>query len=283
MRCGAAKFAKPASDRTPSFEREAATSVAAFRFGGPVTNVAEPAISSACAWTSEPTAIVVAPHPARRVQSPRGGSRLVLAMKITSAEFAISAPDLRSAPSWARPEFALIGRSNVGKSSLINLLAGRRDLARVSDTPGKTQLINFFVMNRAWALVDLPGYGYSDVGKQRRYDFNVAVADFLAGREQLRGILVLIDSRLPPKAIDLEFLRWLDDSAAVPAALVFTKLDKQSASKGRVNIDAFLAASAAGRRTPPVVLGSSAKTGDGRSEILAYLAARLGPPDARKV
>jgi GTP-binding protein len=196
-------------------------------------------------------------------------------MKIKSAEFALSAPDLRSAPSWLRPEFALIGRSNVGKSSLINSLAGRRDLAKVSDTPGKTQLINFFVINGAWSLVDLPGYGYADIGKQRRYDFNVAVADFLAGREQLRGILVLIDSRLPPQAIDLEFLRWLEGAAPVPHALVFTKMDKQSASKARVNIDAFLKASATGRRPPPAVLTSSSKTGVGRTEILDYIAARL--------
>lgn len=196
-------------------------------------------------------------------------------MKIKSAEFALSAPDLRSAPSWSRPEFALIGRSNVGKSSLINSLAGRRDLAKVSDTPGKTQLINFFVINGAWSLVDLPGYGYAEVGKQRRYDFNVAVADFLAGRANLRGILVLIDSRLPPQAIDLEFLRWLEGAAAVPHALVFTKMDKQSATKGRANVEAFLTATAAGRRPPPPVLTSSSKNGEGRGEILAYIAAQL--------
>jgi GTP-binding protein len=198
-------------------------------------------------------------------------------MKIKSAEFALSAPDLRSAPAWNRPEFALIGRSNVGKSSLINLLTGRRDLAKVSGTPGKTQVINFFVIDDAWSLVDLPGYGYAQVGRQRRYDFNIAVADFLAGRPQLRGILVLIDSRLPPQAIDLEFLRWLEGAAAVPHALVFTKMDKQSASKGRANIEAFLAAVPAGRRAPPVVLACSAATGGGRSEILGYIAAQLDP------
>ena len=196
-------------------------------------------------------------------------------MKIKSATFAVSAPDLRSAPTWIRPEIALIGRSNVGKSSLINALTARRDLARVSDTPGKTQLINFFVINEAWSLVDLPGYGYAEVGKQRRYDFNVAVADFLSKRENLRGILVLIDSRLPPQAIDLEFLRWLEGASRVPYALVFTKLDKQSASKTRTNIDVFLKATTAWRRTPPPVLTSSSKTGAGRTEILGYIDAAL--------
>jgi GTP-binding protein len=199
-------------------------------------------------------------------------------MKIQSAEFAISAPDLRSAPSWARPEFALIGRSNVGKSSLINSLTARRDLAKISNTPGKTQLMNFFVINGAWSLVDLPGYGYAEVGKQRRYDFNVAVADFLSGRTNLRGILVLIDSRLSPQPIDLEFLRWLEGATPVPYALVFTKTDKQSVTKTRAAIDVFLKAMAAWRSTPPDVLVSSATTGTGRGEILAYIAAALDRP-----
>ena len=202
-------------------------------------------------------------------------------MKIKSAAFALSAPDLRSAPSWSRPEFALIGRSNVGKSSLINLLAGRRDLARVSDTPGKTQLLNFFVFNEAWSLVDLPGYGYARVGQQRRYEFNVAVADFLAGRAHLRGIFVLIDSRLPPQPIDLEFLRWLEDTAAVPHALVFTKIDKQSATKTRANIETFLQAAASRLRPPPPVLTCSAETGAGRGELLSYIATQLDPQSRR--
>jgi GTP-binding protein len=196
-------------------------------------------------------------------------------MKIKSAEFEVSAPDLRSCPKWALPEFAFIGRSNVGKSSLINLLTARRDLALVSDVPGKTKLINFFVINGAWSLVDLPGYGYAEVGHQRRLEFNAAVADFLAGRRNLRAVLVLIDSRLPPQAIDLEFLRWLGETTSVPFALVFTKTDKQSAAKGHANRDVFLKALAEWRPQPPDVLGSSAKTGAGRSEILDYLGAVL--------
>jgi GTP-binding protein len=196
-------------------------------------------------------------------------------MKIKSVEFEVSAPDLRSCPKWALPEFAFIGRSNVGKSSLINLLAGRKDLAMVSDLPGKTKLINFFVVNGAWSLVDLPGYGYAHVGKQRRLEFNNAVADFLTGRRNLRTILVLIDSRLPPQPIDLEFLQWLDEECAVPYALVFTKTDKQSASQSRANIELFLRAVQAWRPTAPNVIGSSAKTGAGRTEILDCLAAIL--------
>jgi GTP-binding protein len=195
-------------------------------------------------------------------------------MKIKSAEFEMSAPDLRSCPKWALPEFALIGRSNVGKSSLINSLTERRDLAKVSDTPGKTKLINFFMINGAWCLVDLPGYGYAEVGRQRRLEFNAAVADFLSGRRNLRCVFVLIDSRLPPQPIDLEFLRWLE-TCGVPLALVFTKTDKQSAAQGSANIELFKKAMAEWRAVPPTILGSSAKTGAGRSAILDYVATTL--------
>jgi GTP-binding protein len=195
-------------------------------------------------------------------------------IKITSAEFETSAPDLRSCPQWALPEFAFIGRSNVGKSSLINSLTGRRDLALVSATPGKTKLINFFVINGAWSLVDLPGYGYAEVGRQRRLEFSTVVADFLSGRRNLRSVFVLIDSRLPPQPIDLEFLRWLE-GCGQPIALVFTKTDKQSASRGRANIDLFRRAIAEWRSVPPDLIVSSAKTGAGRSDLLAYIAATL--------
>src|SRR5688572_8853782 len=195
-------------------------------------------------------------------------------MKIKSAEFEVSAPALRSCPKWALPEFAFIGWSNVGKSSLINLLTGRRDLAKVSDTPGKTKLINFFVINRAWSLVDLPGYGYAAVGRQRRLEFNEAVADFLSRRKNLRGIFVLIDSRLPPQPIDLEFLRWLE-SCGLACALVFTKTDKQAASRVQAGIETFKHALRAFRPELPDILTSSSATRFGRSEILAYIADRL--------
>ena len=195
-------------------------------------------------------------------------------MKINSAEFEVSAPNLRSCPAWALPEFAFIGRSNVGKSSLINLLTGRRDLAKVSDTPGKTKLINFFVINGAWSLVDLPGYGYAAVGQQRRLEFNEAVADFLSGRRNLRCVFVLIDSRLPPQPIDIEFLRWLE-SCSLSFALVFTKTDKQAASRVQANIEVFKQALRDLRPELPDILTSSSETRFGRSEILAYIADRL--------
>ncbi|MDB6167949.1 MAG: YihA family ribosome biosis GTP-binding protein [Verrucomicrobia bacterium] len=188
-------------------------------------------------------------------------------MKIKSAVFERSSPDLRSCPQWARPEFALIGRSNVGKSSLINLLAGRRDLAKVSDLPGKTQLINFFLVNGTWMLVDLPGYGYASVGEQRRLGFNEAVADFLSKRENLRLVFVLIDSRLPPQRIDLDFLRWLEGTRQ-PYALIFTKTDKQSALKGRANMDAFIKAMGEWRSVPPALFATSSKNRTGQGEIL---------------
>ena len=192
-------------------------------------------------------------------------------MKIKSAAFELSAPDLRSCPRWALLEFAFIGRSNVGKSSLINSLTARRDLAKVSATPGKTQLLNFYVINGAWSLVDLPGYGYAEVGRQRRFEFNNAVADFLSGRPNLRQVFVLIDSRLEPQPLDLDFLRWLD-GCKVPFTLVFTKTDKNSASQTAANVQRFLTALRAWKPEPPPHIVSSAKTGAGRSELLAAIA-----------
>lgn len=198
-------------------------------------------------------------------------------MKIKSADFVQSAPDLKACPQWARAEFAFIGRSNVGKSSLINLLTERRDLAKVSNTPGKTQLINFFVVNGKWSLVDLPGYGYAKVAKQQRFGFNQAVADFLEKRENLRMAFVLIDSRLPPQAIDLEFLNWLG-TCVVRFALVFTKTDKISATQVRTNANAILKAVRGVDRVSPEIFLTSAKTKAGRGELLSFIEATLNEP-----
>ncbi len=195
-------------------------------------------------------------------------------MKIKSAEFDVSAPDLRSCPKWALPEFAFIGRSNVGKSSLINSLTDRRALAKVSVTPGKTQLINFFVINGAWSLVDLPGYGYAKVGRQRRLEFNEAVAGFISGRRNLRCVFVLIDSRLEPQPIDIEFLRWIE-GIKVPYALIYTKTDKQSSTQTESNIAAFKKVMSEWREELPDLLISSAKTGLGRTAVLNYIEAVL--------
>ncbi|MDB6126527.1 MAG: YihA family ribosome biosis GTP-binding protein [Verrucomicrobia bacterium] len=195
-------------------------------------------------------------------------------MKINSADFEVSSPDLKSCPRLAMPVFSFIGRSNVGKSSLINRLVERRELAKVSDKPGKTKLINFFLINKNWRLVDLPGYGYAAVGEKRRLGFNEAVADFLSGREHLRRIFVLIDSRLSPQAIDLEFLRWLETCRA-PYALVFTKSDKQSALQTATRIGEFKKAVGEWRSEMPEILTSSAKTGFGRGAILESISEAL--------
>lgn len=199
-------------------------------------------------------------------------------MKIKSAEFVQSSPDLKGCPVSVRPEFAFIGRSNVGKSSLINLLTERRDLARVSDTPGKTQLINFYLINGAWTLVDLPGYGYARVGKKQRYGFNQAVADFLEKRKNLRMAFVLIDSRLPPQAIDLEFLGWLGN-CVVPYSLVFTKTDKISATQVTNNVEAIMQAVRGTDRISAEAFLTSAKTKAGRADVLRQIETSLQEPE----
>jgi len=188
-------------------------------------------------------------------------------MKIKSAVFSMSARDLQAAPDWNRPEFAFIGRSNVGKSSMINMLTNKDALAKVSATPGKTQLLNFFVINESWSLVDLPGYGYAKVAKSEKINFNESVGDYIEQRPHLRMVFVLIDSRLPPQRIDLDFIAWLA-GCAVPFALVFTKSDKQSAGKTRANAEVFLQAIAPDLTTTPPVIFSSAKDRSGRVEIL---------------
>lgn len=191
-------------------------------------------------------------------------------MKIKSSEFDRSAPDLKTCPQSRFPEFAFIGRSNVGKSSMINLLTERRELAKVSDTPGKTKLINFFRINGSWNLVDLPGYGYASVSRDQRADFNEAVADYIEEREQLRLVFVLIDSRLAPQKIDLEFLAWLQ-STVRPFALIFTKTDKISASQAQTNIALFMKTAFEGGAALPRTFASSAKTKHGRMDILKFI------------
>jgi len=196
-------------------------------------------------------------------------------VRIQSATFHISARDIEAAPKWDRPEFAFIGRSNVGKSSIINMLSNKDSLAKVSSTPGKTQLLNFFVMNETWSLVDLPGYGFAKVARTQKIDFNESVGDYLNSRGNLRRVFTLIDSRLPPQRIDIDFINWLGETG-VPFALIFTKADKQSASKTRASVDAFLAAMPEHLKgTPPVVISSS-KNRTGRVEILNLINQGLG-------
>lgn len=195
-------------------------------------------------------------------------------MKIQSAVFEVSSPSLDLCPRLALPEFAFIGRSNVGKSSLINMLTEKQTLAKVSDRPGKTRLMNFFTINRNWRLVDLPGYGYAHVAKTDRADFNEAVADYLVGRENLVCIFVLIDSRLEPQAIDVDFIGWLVDNE-IPFVLIFTKTDKQSRSQTQSSIGRFKQAVLAELEPPPPIFASSAKTKAGRTDILNFITEQL--------
>jgi len=191
-------------------------------------------------------------------------------MRIQSAIFRSSAPDLKSCPESELPEVALIGRSNVGKSSLLNLLTSKSGLAKVSQVPGKTRLMNFFCINEVFHLVDLPGYGYAKVSRNERSAFSSAVADYLLRRENLVRVLVLIDSRLTPQAIDLEFLEWLVTNS-LPFALVFTKIDKLKPREVTKNIETFQQTVSAFCPVPPHVLPSSSEAGQGRQEILRYI------------
>lgn len=195
-------------------------------------------------------------------------------MKIKSAEFEKSAQNLAGSPRWTLPEFAFIGRSNVGKSSLINLLTERNALAKASVTPGKTKLINFFRINSNWCLVDLPGYGYAKVAREQRADFNEAVADYIEKRDVLVHLFVLIDSRLEPQKIDLEFLNWLG-TVDVPFSLVFTKTDKVSTSVAQSNIAVFKRTAAEFLPQAPGVFASSSTTKRGRTELLDFIEAQL--------
>ncbi len=196
-------------------------------------------------------------------------------MKIKSAVFTVSAPDLATCPPVFRPEFAFIGRSNVGKSSLINLLTEQRQLAMVSNTPGKTKLINFFLINGAWSLVDLPGYGHAHAAKSTREDFQRAIMDYLTQRPTLAGVFVLIDSRHSPQTIDLEFVEWLAANSPAPFALVFTKTDKQSAAATQNNQAQFMRHLPRRSGEPPKQFSTSAKTKHGRTELLDFIAQTL--------
>jgi GTP-binding protein len=195
-------------------------------------------------------------------------------MKINSATFTISHPDLKSCKWSPWPEFAFIGRSNVGKSSLINLLTDKRDLAKVSNVPGKTRLMNFYAINNAWTLVDLPGYGYAHVSKEQRADFNEAAADYIENRENLACVFVLIDSRLPPQEIDLAFLEWISGTET-PFAIIFTKTDKQSASQTKTAIDRYSNTALAQLDVHAEIFSCSAKTKVGRGQILNFISEQI--------
>lgn len=191
-------------------------------------------------------------------------------MKIQNAKFKKSAINFDGCPAPDLPEFAFIGRSNVGKSSLINLLTNKEGLARVSKTPGRTREINFFSINDSWNLVDLPGYGYAKVSKSQRDQFNEFVSDYLLNRKILTGIFVLIDSRHPPQKIDLEFLAWLIE-AQLPFALIFTKTDKSKPKLVRKNIGLFLERMKEFSEGDPIYFETSTTTRTGRKEVLKFI------------
>jgi GTP-binding protein len=191
-------------------------------------------------------------------------------MLIKTAEFICSNTQISKLPPAVKPEYAFIGRSNVGKSSLINMLVGRKGLAKTSQTPGKTQLINHFLINDHWYLVDLPGYGYARNSKSKIEEWNKYIRTYLDKRENLQCVLVLIDSRLEPQKNDLEFCNWLGEKG-LPFVLVFTKADKQSAVKTDQNVAKFKKAlSTAFEEVPPYFI-TSAELQTGRDEVLNFI------------
>lgn len=191
-------------------------------------------------------------------------------MIIQSAEFVISNSDYQKCPSDGRPEYAFIGRSNVGKSSLINMLTNRKGLALTSSTPGKTLLINHFLINKEWYLVDLPGYGYARRGKEGREKIREIIEDYILEREEMTSLFVLVDSRHEAMQIDLEFMEWLGENG-VPFALIFTKSDKLGAGRLGLNIAAYKEKMLeTWEELPPIFVTSSEKK-RGREEIMNYI------------
>jgi GTP-binding protein len=191
-------------------------------------------------------------------------------MEIKTAEFIISNTDYTKCPEGNLPEYAFIGRSNVGKSSLINMLCNRKGLAMTSSKPGKTLLINHFLINNEWNLVDLPGYGYATTGKGMREKLKSIIEDYILEREQLTNLFVLIDSRHEPQKIDLEFMEWLGENG-VPFSIVFTKMDKQSVTRGNENVENYKAKLLESWEELPPIFLTSAEKFLGRDEVLNYI------------
>lgn len=191
-------------------------------------------------------------------------------MEIKKSEFCISAPRPSMCPQDGKVEYAFIGRSNVGKSSLINMLCNHKGLAKTSATPGKTLLINHFIINDEWYLVDLPGYGYAKRSKTERQKLEQMISSYILQREQLVNVFVLIDIRLEPQQIDLEFIDWLG-SSQIPFSIVFTKADKLSTTKAKANVEKYMEKlSESWEEMPPYFITSSEKK-TGRDEVLDYI------------
>lgn len=191
-------------------------------------------------------------------------------MIIKSAEFVISNTDVKKCPASTLPEYAFIGRSNVGKSSLINMLTQRKGLAMTSQKPGKTQLINHFLINNEWHLVDLPGYGFARVGQSNRERLKSIIEDYILEREQLTNLFILLDCRHEPQKIDLEFIEWAGENG-VPFALVFTKADKLSKGKLANNIEVYKQTLLESWEELPPIFITSSEAKEGRDELLNYI------------
>ena len=191
-------------------------------------------------------------------------------MEIKKAEFVLSAPRESMCPKDTKPEYAFIGRSNVGKSSLINMLTNNRKLAKTSSTPGKTLLINHFIINNEWYLVDLPGYGFAKRSKSELQKLEQMITGYLLQRQQLVNVFLLVDIRLEAQNVDLDFIQWLG-SSSIPFAIVFTKADKLSATKANQNVEAYKKVlSETWEELPPIFITSAEKK-QGRDEILDYI------------
>ena len=191
-------------------------------------------------------------------------------MEIKKAEFTLSAPMESMCPKDNKPEYAFIGRSNVGKSSLINMLTNNKKLAKTSATPGKTLLINHFIINNEWYLVDLPGYGFAKRSKKEVAKLEQMISEYILQREQLVNVFLLVDIRLDPQKIDLEFIQWLGDSS-VPFAIVFTKADKLSATKASQQVEAYKKVLLETWEELPPIFITSAEKRQGRDEVLDYI------------
>ena len=191
-------------------------------------------------------------------------------MIINTARFVISNSDPAKCPTDRKHEYAFIGRSNVGKSSLINMLTARKDLAKTSSTPGKTMLINHFLVNDSWYIVDLPGYGFARRSKSDREKLERMIKSYIATREEMTNLFVLIDSRLKPQKIDLDFMAWLGETG-VPFSIVFKKLDKLSPTAGKKQIEAYCASLLEQWDELPPIFRTSSEDRRGRNEILDYI------------
>ena len=191
-------------------------------------------------------------------------------MEITTAEFTLSAPNVSMCPNDDKPEYAFIGRSNVGKSSLINMICRNKKLAKTSATPGKTLLINHFIINSEWYLVDLPGYGYAKRSKTEIKKLEQMIHGYILQREQLTNVFVLVDIRHEAQKIDLDFINWLGQSQ-IPFTIIFTKADKLSVSKAQANVAAYKRKLEETWEELPPIFVTSSESRQGRDEILNYI------------